>query len=128
VGKTFHRFQPFRSTSDHPHARGENTVSEMLECGHRGPSPRTWGKRFPRDEKRIQERTIPTHVGKTLQRPRLPLSVSDHPHARGENSPTKTSGHRAHGPSPRTWGKRADDRGAARFTRTIPTHVGKTSQ
>ena len=75
---------------DHPHARGENVARHDLASPLLGPSPRTWGEPesapssasaygpSPRtwgeldgrvDHSRPSSRTIPTHVGRTLDFP-----------------------------------------------------------
>ncbi len=72
-------------------------------------------------------RTIPTHVGRTAQRAHGGDGVSDHPHARGENISTCTMRTFPPGPSPRTWGERAETRTLVPMARTIPTHVGRTN-
>ena len=44
VGKTNPAPSNFASTSDHPHACGENTLTSKPETTGLGPSPRVWGK------------------------------------------------------------------------------------
>ncbi len=50
---------------DHPHACGEKHVQQKkLKCTE-GPSPRVWGKVSLNDVNNIENRTIPTRVGKS---------------------------------------------------------------
>src|SRR5262249_19086307 len=93
-----------------------------------GPSPRTWGERVRGSISIVVERTIPRHVGRTIVRRRVPEQDSDHPHARGENGPIGSRAYCQHGPSPRTWGELEESSGFAMWSRTIPTHVGRTPE
>ncbi len=45
VGKTAPRDRARRSTTDHPHTRGENCAYWTMPCISAGPSPHPWGKR-----------------------------------------------------------------------------------
>src|SRR5208337_2024420 len=72
-------------------------------------------------------RTIPTRVGKTIDRVLFVGLGADHPHAGGENRRVRGLVPQSIGPSPRGWGKRAPSVGFLRSRRTIPTRVGKTS-
>jgi len=111
---------------DHPHARGENAFSRITARSGRGPSPRTWGERTELVNLRWDQRTIPTHVGRTFGWVTRGSRRPDHPHARGENSPHRCRSSGAPGPSPRTWGERTTDVVDVHEQRTIPTHVGRT--
>ena len=108
VGRTLALREMRRTTTDHPHARGENGVWAITGLLPYGPSPRTWGEHSSFHSSASSIRTIPTHVGRT---PAVPLpgnSTTDHPHARGENVREGEVSVRASGPSPRTWGERCD--------------------
>ncbi len=115
-----------RST-DHPHARGENSSARRIRLPTCGPSPRAWGElpgyRF------LTEgcRTIPTRVGRTASFSRQRECQSDHPHARGENSRAERPQLRRNGPSPRAWGELSTECWLSHGIRTIPTRVGRTS-
>jgi len=74
--------------SDHPHGRGENAAGRAAGDGLAGPSPRAWGKLHELDAADDAGRTIPTGVGKTLSLWAAGLAYRDHPHGRGENSPS----------------------------------------
>ena len=105
VGRTADAHGCQRETTDHPHARGENTARELDRVVGVGPSPRTWGELPTGEQVPTHARTIPTHVGRTnISAFQLPAG-SDHPHARGENRLGIRVVLREHGPSPRTWGE-----------------------
>ncbi len=92
----------------HPHARGERAVQSPPGFFHAGSSPRTWGTHFQLRRAHAENRFIPTHVGNASGAPCLNISMTVHPHARGE-------------------------RGLCRITtspanRFIPTHVGNAGQ
>ena len=117
---------PRSAATDHPHGRGENRTLFGALSVVRGPSPRAWGKLvtffflFPKS------RTIPTGVGKTVQRRRAVSADPDHPHGRGENGFSPPSRGTLRGPSPRAWGKLNSGNTSGSRCRTIPTGVGKT--
>ena len=71
-------------------------------------------------------RTIPTHVGRTRVQAPVDVTITDHPHARGENKKSGIKSFRQFGPSPRTWGERAVRVWLFAPIRTVPTHVGRT--
>jgi len=85
VGKTICGNMAKKTWSDHPHARGENSIAAICVSLCFGPSPRTWGKLVAAGEQSTDKRTIPTHVGKTLRACTVARAEPDHPHARGEN-------------------------------------------
>ena len=128
VGRTEGHTRDEESTTDHPHARGENRNRTGSVCREFGPSPRTWGEHHAEFRMSVRQRTIPTHVGRTSGRnaPRPPMS--DHPHARGENPHSLPALRHARGPSPRTWGEPHSTVRLSNTQRTIPTHVGRTSR
>ena len=69
----------------------------------------------------------PTHVGKAPWPSPGPPSFRVHPHARGESRLRVYDGDPNDGSPPRTWGKRADDKGYQHQLRFTPTHVGKAT-
>ncbi len=71
--------------ADHPHARGENNTPAAKDIVDDGPSPRAWGELVICFLAVTVIRTIPTRVGRTLILMLISSSISDHPHARGEN-------------------------------------------
>ncbi len=128
VGKT-ESVGPFtRTTADHPHGRGENLAFVYNHGIHAGPSPRAWGKHIDVDSRGAFDGTIPTGVGKTLAYIHYNVSITDHPHGRGENDSSRSPRGPEGGPSPRAWGKPISILQRIRKRRTIPTGVGKTSQ
>ena len=110
----------------HPHARGEHEIAPPSGSVMAGSSPRTWGTHIFRQCAQAVRRFIPTHVGNTTSSLNWIVSISVHPHARGEHTSVMTPTLTDVGSSPRTWGtpwRRASERPARRF---IPTHVGNT--
>ena len=126
VGKTRVTNSPVTTTTDHPHAGGENVAEKLVPEDDDGPSPRGWGKLI-RHRHRLQRlRTIPTRVGKTISSTVEFAGSADHPHAGGENVIPGGQSYSIIGPSPRGWGKRELDNAGKLAERTIPTRVGKT--
>ena len=68
----------------HPHTRGEQFGMQCFSEGYCGSSPHTWGTVFCAFCCLFQFRFIPTHVGNRLRPITSILSVSVHPHTRGE--------------------------------------------
>ena len=126
VGRTDYRQCLVGIRSDHPHARGENVSIFCNPPAPSGPSPCTWGELAHRERGLRSNRTIPTHVGRTMFFLRQAKPSTDHPHARGENPTPGEDYYTAIGPSPRTWGERRSSGKTRRPARTIPTHVGRT--
>ena len=95
------------SPAVHPHARGEHETQMKVTDDENGSSPRTWGTRRVACALAAHRRFIPTHVGNTGQRARIPCTCSVHPHARGEHFINTFKYPMFCGSSPRTWGTRA---------------------
>ena len=148
VGRTAPPRTLTRSGSDHPHAGGENGSYIRYRLPDNGPSPRGWGEPAGPAWSILSRRTIPTRVGRTPLPKFLQCSVSDHPHAGGENwamteKPRLIPDH-PHaggentvnifslvlncGPSPRGWGEPPGGYCRDGRQRTIPTRVGRTSK
>src|SRR5262249_4764009 len=125
VGKTPSLLTAYPFSPDHPHTRGENSLTSYSSPTGPGPSPHTLRKR----DRGIQVvhviRTIPTHVGKTRSTTSDRTCRADHPHTRGENDSSITKSLPTAGPSPHTWGKRLSRQTVRNWSWTIPTHVGK---
>ncbi len=107
VGNTRLNLSACRTTSVHPHARGEHYTVNSTITYQDGSSPRAWGTRSTARPTHRQSRFIPTRVGNTLSQYSRLLLPSVHPHARGEHTPVT----------------QAKDAGR----RFIPTRVGNTS-
>ena len=95
-----------RTSPVHPHARGEQGSTGSLWFPFFGSSPRTWGTADPRDQRRLQRRFIPTHVGNSID-------------AAGQAA-------QDYGSSPRTWGTGNLVGVTLPHRRFIPTHVGNS--
>ena len=108
----------------HPHGRGEHRFCGRDEIAAAGSSPRAWGTCpcpliFP-----TAARFIPTGVGNILANCTNTLSLTVHPHGRGEHAKTFFLISFLLGSSPRAWGTfriRCSMYDAERF---IPTGVG----
>jgi len=127
VGRTVLPASTVGIPSDHPHARGENSPADSHDVPTIGPSPRTWGEPKSFNSVAGGNRTIPTHVGRTLHVPPFSNRSADHPHARGENRGPVAIESQGYGPSPRTWGELCRRAHEDAPGRTIPTHVGRTA-
>ncbi len=66
VGRTQSGPQCASRRPDHPHARGENSFIGLPSAPIPGPSPRTWGEHKSIIILAQVDRTIPTHVGRTI--------------------------------------------------------------
>ena len=63
VGNSCLSRSPCDLSSDHPHARGEQTMPNSARPSSSGSSPRTWGTAESRQVSSLSLRIIPTHVG-----------------------------------------------------------------
>ena len=128
VGRTRNIQPPCGSSSDHPHAGGENARLALQFHADGGPSPRGWGELSGSHAITDRTRTIPTRVGRTRPPCHHALDRTDHPHAGGENAEPKMRAFLLPGPSPRGWGERLATAGGYVGDRTIPTRVGRTTR
>src|ERR1035437_9312685 len=126
VGRTFPPSAGKNSTTDHPHACGENCAVRNRIWAYTGPSPRVWGEQSVAISRTVKLRTIPTRVGRTTPPSRGLRLAPDHPHACGENSNSTASTGSGFGPSPRVWGELRRSGTQWCCGRTIPTRVGRT--
>src|SRR5271165_2539423 len=127
VGRTWRVARKLGTTTDHPHACGENVLATMWRNTSSGPSPRVWGEPTEHRFHRLIVRTIPTRVGRTSRTSAVRSSIADHPHACGENARLAELAPGGLGPSPRVWGERAQMARRQSGYRTIPTRVGRTT-
>ena len=126
VGKTITGKLNSRADTEHPHACGENENVWRIKHTGDGTSPRVWGKRGERHEACLDQRNIPTRVGKTHCRLVHWQVGSEHPHACGENRAGTDPSDGYSGTSPRVWGKPSCSCFHRLPIRNIPTRVGKT--
>ena len=126
VGRTTRRGSPSTTSSDHPHACGENALAAVLKFREGGPSPRVWGEQVQTVKASDKLRTIPTRVGRTIFIWVWSPPRADHPHACGENRVHHHPAHFSRGPSPRVWGEQLGYAQVKTTPRTIPTRVGRT--
>ena len=110
----------------HPHSRGEHYAALDQSQQALGSSPLAWGtqKAFGIDDEVL--RFIPTRVGNTATPPRCDISITVHPHSRGEHFSLVLRTGRAGGSSPLAWGTHDQAMPDATKRRFIPTRVGNT--
>ncbi len=86
VGKSFRCRRKRGLESDHPHVRGEKAIVAASRYLSGGSSPRAWGKGLDVAPVVIDDRIIPTCVGKRVVFDSAGRLLSDHPHVRGEKN------------------------------------------
>ena len=128
VGKTqsepFHRSKVWK----HPHARGEDSVKEVIPTIAPETPPRTWGRQERAPDIFLSVRNTPTHVGKTVDGAEVLPLFEKHPHARGEDFQAALKRDGKEETPPRTWGRLHRPEPRENALRNTPTHVGKTCQ
>ena len=147
VGKTL-KPTVFESVfQKHPHLRGENwrvlpqdrtswrniptcvgktTPSPTAPKSFTETSPPAWGKPQTQRIHREVAGNIPTCVGKTTVRGVHCSPLKKHPHLRGENVGIWVNHFLPLETSPPAWGKHLAEVDTRRYSRNIPTCVGKT--
>ena len=119
------RFLWSKGATVHPHACGEIFRPAVEKIDRFGTSPRLWGD-FPTGFlKCLNNRYIPTLVGRFRQTPILSLFTPVHPHACGEIISTWRSNELRCGTSPRLWGDSDSWSSIRRMFWYIPTLVGR---
>jgi hypothetical protein len=106
VGRTRRRWGGWPAPSEHPHVRGEDARTVMLNLSYCGAPP--------------------TCVGRTCSRWPSSRVPSEHPHVRGEDVLRTTGDLGCRGAPPRAWGGQPTRDAHARRTRSTPTCVGRT--
>ncbi len=92
-------------TAVHPHARGDDSSFCCMALGLGGSPPRPWGRCAARREGGQHDRFTPTPVGTITPAGRTPRRCTVHPHARGDDGGTPSSGTDDRGSPPRPWGR-----------------------
>jgi len=105
VGKITRRSLAATVDTVHPHGRGENEITTLLEKAAIGSPPRAWGKCLGRVAHLAHPRFIPTGVGK-MGTGRARLWTHN-------------------GSPPRAWGKSVETQVVTGLPRFTPTGVGK---
>ena len=90
-----------------------------------GTSPRLWGDFPPRLAQPIQQRYIPTPVGRLLPFLTTSIEMTVHPHACGEIQSASIGPRWDSGTSPRLWGDSRQNFIKPQMKRYIPTPVGR---
>ena len=114
-------------SAEHPRARGENLLDELIPLVRGGTSPRTRGKPVSCAIITQCRGNIPAHAGKTRGCLVVIGKALEHPRARGENPAPPAPTNTYLGTSPRTRGKLGGATMEYRSDRNIPAHAGKTS-
>src|SRR6266508_1810311 len=110
----------------HPHACGDDQVSDGVHREPHGSPPRVWGRPAPAQHAADAERFTPTRVGTTdLSKPSN-LRESVHPHACGDDVLWFTTASLRAGSPPRVWGRRVLGNDPSCSLRFTPTRVGTT--
>ena len=120
-----HRRTHSRLTA-HPRSCGENSPCSASYFAPWGSSPLTRGKHELNLRSGLTERLIPTHAGKTPQRPTRSAAERAHPHSCGENRTDDCHKITKRGSPPLTRGKLPILRGKFSSSGLIPAHARKT--
>ena len=126
AGKTFYHGCAPPPGAAHPRACGENPEVRAAPRRGQGSSPRVRGKRGVRVARRGCGRLIPARAGKTSIAALMPVSVTAHPRACGENLARLASPSPWPGSSPRVRGKPGKPLRSSAGLRLIPARAGKT--
>ncbi len=126
VGKSSVRWPGNAGRTVHPHACGEVPFSARIGPTLSGSSPRVWGSLSALYLAPFASRFIPTRVGKSRPKARLPAIWAVHPHACGEVLAVSRIKAQVGGSSPRVWGSLYLGGSPSFPNRFIPTRVGKS--
>ena len=126
VGKTQARRLVRDNGRKHPHGRGEDAPTAMLEALEAETPPRAWGRLAQSGENRPPSRNTPTGVGKTHQSILSRRLMRKHPHGRGEDCRATCQQRRPRETPPRAWGRHAIKLDHHVQIGNTPTGVGKT--
>ena len=126
AGKTLLTKYPLPNLTAHPRSRGENGSAMSRLSTYTGSSPLTRGKQRLSLTRRVHDRLIPAHAGKTGIKLEATASVKAHPRSRGENLVFRGSLTSSVGSSPLTRGKLRSHAEADPAPGLIPAHAGKT--
>ena len=126
VGKTQARRLVRDNGRKHPHGRGEDAPTAMLEALEAETPPRAWGRL--RKVLGIWHcgRNTPTGVGKTTGRSTRSSACQKHPHGRGEDQEFASVRNWATETPPRAWGRPENGALIVEEHGNTPTGVGKT--
>ena len=124
MGTSVNQVSAYDSNEDHPHAYGDKKYPRSALPFLLGSSPRVWGQDSPRLNLSAISRIIPTRMGTSSYRRRLPQVSEDHPHAYGDKNNPGMRSEVARGSSPRVWGQAFAVRFAVLIIGIIPTRMG----
>ena len=127
VGNTCGARVAIRTTSVHPHSRGEHGSTAQPSINPIGSSPLAWGTPLRAVVRTVVARFIPTRVGNTSAYSKIKSTVSVHPHSRGEHLRHLCTAEQIDGSSPLAWGTLGSRFLCRSMRRFIPTRVGNTT-
>ena len=110
----------------HPHTRGEHLLVAPHSAFARGSSPHPWGTRILPYSLPFLARFIPTPVGNTISSGIPTMTLTVHPHTRGEHRMARCKVSSRPGSSPHPWGTLCHRFYFRPVYRFIPTPVGNT--
>ena len=105
VGTTDTVTAPLAAEPVHPHACGDNRLSNPLPMLVAGSPPRVWGQLDSNGHEIAHGRFTPTRVGTTAWRACVPGLSAVHPHACGDNVSAEPAELARGGSPPRVWGQ-----------------------
>jgi len=114
-------------TAVHPHGRGDHKATFEPPALATGSPPRAWGPRSYPLFRRPHHRFTPTGVGTTYTSTQKGVSLTVHPHGRGDHGEYENVNGFAYGSPPRAWGPRREAARTPSGSRFTPTGVGTTS-
>ncbi len=110
--------------ADHPHGRGDGTLTGGLTMRYVGSPPRAWGRQTHQLTHPPSRRITPTGVGTAVIVSDRNKIYADHPHGRGDGGGTTSGVPRTSGSPPRAWGRPAPVVACPPWSRITPTGVG----
>ena len=126
VGTTLWRVGDWSVSPVHPHARGDDEMTNADRADLAGSPPRPWGRLGRIRGVDTATRFTPTPVGTTMDAPSTAAGQPVHPHARGDDENEVGRYVNVVGSPPRPWGRRRHGQRAGQRLRFTPTPVGTT--
>ncbi len=126
VGKTASPVKGWAPSQKHPHGRGEDLRTTVINGQYLETPPRAWGRLVGRVQRWLPLGNTPTGVGKTQSQLIQACLGKKHPHGRGEDADDLMSASRYAETPPRAWGRRRCYPSGKHRDGNTPTGVGKT--
>ncbi len=90
VGTAASRTAREPANGDHPHGRGDGSITRSPRESVSGSPPRAWGRPTAIRPKLMSLRITPTGVGTAYKKEECSVNDSDHPHGRGDGLTVST--------------------------------------